>query len=234
MKHNRTPTRAHVQTEVNCAKTFIQRADYKSQELGDMMKATGARTQRALSPPYPIEENERMSQKDPFTLFDLTETIKAIISDIIDAESVSDKEQVNALMEELDTLYDARESKHEAYVHVIKNSLAGAENHQSVSDEFGARARALTNLAKRLKQRLLEDMEQHGEEVVNAGIFKIARQRNSQPSVVLHTAADELPEEFQRVTIEADKDALREALNAGETLNGVTLHLGEHIRIRVG
>ena len=172
-------------------------------------------------------------QRDPFTLFDITHEIKAILRDIEDADIAGDADEVEALHAELEALYDTRDSKHEGYVHVIKNSVASAEGHQAVSDEFGARARALTNLAKRLKERLLDDMEQHDESVVNAGIFKIARQRNSQPSVVLSVEADELPEAYQSVEIKADKDALKEAINAGEEITGVNLKTGEHIRIRV-
>ena len=172
-------------------------------------------------------------QRDPFTLFDITHEIKAVLRDIEDADIAGDADEVEALHAELEALYDTRDSKHEGYVHVIKNSVASAEGHQAVSDEFGARARALTNLAKRLKERLLDDMEQHDESVVNAGIFKIARQRNSQPSLVLSIEAEELPSEYQKVTVEADNPVLKEALKAGEKIDGAELEDGEHIRIRV-
>ena len=171
-------------------------------------------------------------QKDPFTLFDLTKEIKAIILDIVDAEIAGDKDEVKALMAELDEFYDARESKHEGYVKVIKNSLAGAENHQSVSDEFGKRATALKNLAKRLKETLLDDMEQHGEEAVPAGIFKIARQQNSVPTVNVLIPDEDLPAEYQNVTVEADKTALRRAIKNGTEIDGVDMEYGEHVRIR--
>ena len=135
-------------------------------------------------------------QRDPFTLFDIRGDIKAIILDIVDAEIAGDKDEVKALMAELDELYDSKESKHEGYVHVIKNSLAGAEGHQSVSDEFGKRATALTNVAIRLKERLLADMQEHGEEAVPAGIFKIARQANSIPSLILEIDARRFAKRF--------------------------------------
>ena len=171
--------------------------------------------------------------RSPFTLFELSDKVKAIISDIIDAEIAGNDDEVKTLLAELDELYDARETKHEAYVYVIKNSLATSEACKSEADAFENRARALKNLAKRLKERLLFDMKQHDEEAVPAGIFKIARQRNSQPSVIIDIEPEDLPRDYQKVNIEPDKDALKQAINAGETINGVDLKTGEHIRIRV-
>lgn len=172
-------------------------------------------------------------QRDPFTLFDLRDEIKAIIADIIDAEIAGDEDEVEALMEELDELYEAKETKHEGYVYVIKNSLGSGANHKAEAKAFDVRGNALINLAKRLKKRLLEDLQQHGEEVVNAGKFKIARQSNSQPSLVLSVDAENLPSDYQKVTVEADNDALKQALKAGEKIVGAKLEKGEHIRIRV-
>ena len=171
--------------------------------------------------------------KDPYTLFGLTDEIKAIVADIVEADIAGDEDEVQALIEELDTLYDAKESKRQGYVHVIKNSLASAENHKGVAEDFEARAKAHTNLAKKLKNRLLFDMQENDEQAAPAGDFKIARQRNSQPSVVLSIQAEDLPAEFQKVTVDADKDALKFAINAGEVIDGVDLETGEHIRIYV-
>ena len=169
--------------------------------------------------------------KNPFTLLDLSDEITNISQDIIDAEIAGDMDQVEALMEELDSLYDKRSDKHEAYVFVIKNALAAAPPCRVEAEAFTVRARALENTAKRLKRRLLDDLQKHGEAVANAGIFKIARQKNSQPTLKLTIDAEDLPQDFQRITIEADKDAIKEALNAGEEIDGAALEDGEHIRI---
>lgn len=172
--------------------------------------------------------------RTPFTLFELSEKITAMVADIIDAEIAGDKEEVEALLEALDALYDARESKREAYVYVIKNSLATSEACKAEANAFDVRANALMNLAKRLKERLLFDLQEDGAEKAPAGIFKIARQRNSQPSLIVEIDAEDLPADFQKVSVDVDNDALREALNAGERIRGARLELGEHIRIRVG
>ena len=118
-------------------------------------------------------------------------------------------------------------------MYLIKNSLASAENHKGTAKAFDARAKAHVNLAKTLKERLLFDMQANGEESVPAGEFRIKRQRNSQASVVLDIDAEDLPEDYQKVTVEADKDALKYAIKAGEVIDGVNVETGEHVRIYV-
>ena len=166
------------------------------------------------------------------TIFELQAEIEQIIDDIIDAELAGDKDAVDALHAELDKLYDARTTKHEGYVHVIKNSLNTAKGCKAEADFFAKRATALNNLAKRLKDTLKEDLIHHDEESVKAEKYRIARQKNSQPTVNIHIPDEDLPAEYQNVTVEADKPALRKAINGGEEIDGVDLEYGEHVRIR--
>ena len=167
------------------------------------------------------------------TLFELTDAITDLVDDIIDALIAGDTEAVETLFDELDSLYERRSEKHEGYVHVIKNAEAAAEACYKEATAFYARNKALKGLATRLKDTLMADLHQHGETRTDAGNFKIARQKNSQPSVILNIAAEALPTEFQRRTIEADKTALKDALKNGEVIDGVSLETGEHLRIRV-
>lgn len=167
-----------------------------------------------------------------FTLFQLTDTAHEIVQDLIDAQIKGDTHEVEALIQELNNLYKARTEKHEAYVHVIKNAEATAHACKAEADAFIVRARALDNLSKRLKSILLADLHQHSEKTAPAGKFKIARQAG-QPRVVVHVEVSQLPDDYQRITIEADKTALKDALKAGDVIDGVELEDTEHIRIRV-
>ena len=168
------------------------------------------------------------------TLFQLTDVITDIVDDIVDAIITGDTEvSVESLIDELDSLYERRSEKHEGYIHVIKNAEAAAKACYKEANAFYARNKALKGLATRLKDTLMADLQQHGENSTTAGTFKIARQKNSQPSVILNIETEALPTEFQRITIEADKDALKDALNNGTEIDGVALVTGEHIRIRV-
>ena len=166
------------------------------------------------------------------TLFELTDAITDIVDELVDALIAGDTEEVESLLDELDSLYGARAEKHEGYVHVIKNAETAAAACKAQANAFYARAKALENLSRRLKDTLLADLQQHGETRTRAGNFKIARQ-NGSPRVVVSIDAADLPVDFQRITIEADKTALKDALKHGETIDGVELESTEHIRIRV-
>ena len=61
------------------------------------------------------------------TLFELTDAILDLVDDIVDASIAGDEEELNALYDELSTHYGKRASKHEGYVHVIKNAEATAK-----------------------------------------------------------------------------------------------------------
>ena len=166
------------------------------------------------------------------TIFQLQAEIGEIIDDIVDAEIAGDTDAVDALIAKLDQLYDARTTKYEGYVHVIKNALNTAKGCKAEADFFAKRATALNNLAKRLKNNLHDDLVHHDEESVKAGKYRIARQKNSQPTVNVRIPDADLPAAYQKVTVEADKTALKQAIENGEEIDGVDLETGEHIRIR--
>ena len=166
------------------------------------------------------------------TLFELTASILQIIDEIVDAEIANDTEQLHALYAELDTHYANRSEKQGGYVHVIKNAEITAKACKAEAQEFMARSKALENLTARLKETLRLDLQQHGETSTTAGKFKIARQ-NGPPRVVIEIPVSELPVPYQRVSIEADKTALKDALKNGEDVEGVAFEATEHIRIRV-
>ena len=166
------------------------------------------------------------------TLFDLTQTISDLVDDLVDAHIAGDTEEIQALFEELDSLYGARSEKHVGYIHVIKNAESAAENCKAEASLFAKRANALKNLASRLKETLRMDLREHGEKSTTAGNFKIARQ-NGAPRVVVRIDPESLPDDFQRITIEADKSALKDALKRGESVDGVELEISEHVRIRL-
>ena len=93
------------------------------------------------------------------------------------------------------------------------------------------KAAARENLSKRLKKVLVGDLSHHGEESVLAGDFKLTRKITD--SVKLHIDAEDLPAEYQRVKIEADKPELKRALKRGEEIDGAELEETEHIQIKV-
>lgn len=152
-----------------------------------------------------------------------SDTPETAIDDIIDAHIAGDEDDIQALMEKLDTLYSERSEKHEGYICFIRNA-------QEEAKKLRTRARALSKLAKQLRGTLLDDMRQHGEKQTNAGKFRLSL-RNGPPRVVLHIDAVELPEKYWRIM--ADTTALSRALSTGEAIQGVELERNEHIAITV-
>ena len=169
------------------------------------------------------------SSSDPDTLFDISTEMKLIIREITEAQADKNLDLVSELTDELLNIMDQHEDKYEAYVHVIKNSLNGAAGNKEIADIFGAKATALNNLAKRLKETLVQDLKQHGLTKADAGIFTIRTQKNSIPTLDVKVSAEELPERFH--TIEVNKEELRFALANGEKIEGATLETGVHLRI---
>ena len=166
---------------------------------------------------------------DPFSIFDISREIKNITADIIDAEMNGDTEEVDALFEALEDMHASRSDKHVSYIHVIKNAEHAAAGSRAQAEEHRKKAVARENLSKRLKKTLVGDLQHHGDTSITAGDFKLARQ--SRESVKLHIEAEDLPAEYQRVTIDADKTTLKRDLKNKVKIDGVELEAAEHIRI---
>ena len=172
---------------------------------------------------------ERITGKDPYTLFEIRKEIREIIGEITEAQQDKNADLVSKLTDELLHSLDLLEDKHEAIVYVIKSSAAAAEYNKAIANQFQAIATAHNNLVQKLKERLDEDMQTHDVSKLDAGIFTIRRQKNSIPTLTIHIPPEELPERFHKIV--ANTDELRFAINGGEEVNGVTLIKGEHIRI---
>ena len=177
----------------------------------------------------PIHETVTHASPDPDTLFEISGEIKVIMREITEAQAEKDYELVDTLTDELLDLMDKHENKYERYVHVIKNALNSATGNKEIADIFQAKATALNNLAKRLKETILRDMEQLNLVKVDAGIFTIRTQRNSIPTLTVEIDPEDLDERFQ--IIEPNKEELRFAISNGEEVDGVTLEKGYHTRI---
>ena len=117
-----------------------------------------------------------------------------------------------------------------SYTHMSSGILSTGQKRgkRSLTRPY-AEASALKNLAKLLEQRLTDDMKQRNLKEVAARIYTIRIVENNIPTVIVNIPAEQLPERFQRV--KPDKIKLNSAIIDGEEVEGVTLEVGEHIRI---
>ena len=163
------------------------------------------------------------------TFFDIRGEIRSIVGAITEAQAERDYELVSELTDELIALMDKHEDKYELYAYVIKNSINGEKKRREIAYPSNAEARALKNLAELLEQRLRDDMKQRNLKEVEAKIYTIRIVKNTISKVIVNIPAEQLPERFQRV--KPDKIKLKSAIIDGEEVEGVTLELGEQIKI---
>ena len=163
------------------------------------------------------------------TFFDIKGEIRSIVGAITEAQVERDSELVSELTDELIALIDKHEDKYELYAQVIKNSINGEQKRRQIAYPSNAEALALKNLAELLKQRLKDDMKQRNLKEVEARIYTIRIEENNISKVIVNIPAEQLPERFQRV--KPDKIKLKSVIIDGEEVEGVTLELGEQIKI---
>ena len=163
------------------------------------------------------------------TFFDIRGEIRSIVGDITEAQAERDYELVSELTDELIALMDKHEDKYELYADTIKKSINGEKESREIARPHNAKARALNKLATLLEQRLKDGMKQRNLKEVKARIYTIRIEENKNLKVIVNIPPEQLPGRFQRV--KPDKIKLKSAIKDGEEVEGVTLELGEHIKI---
>lgn len=117
----------------------------------------------------------------------------------------------------------------------IRNTEALAEQIKQAEATMAARRKALENRADRIRQYLLENMQRTGISKIESPWFKIALSKN-QPSVVVDdedTLKFAHPEFVKVVTTESlDKTAIKEAIKAGQIVEGAHLVQAERVTIK--
>lgn len=155
-------------------------------------------------------------------LFDETGEIKQVTTEFANAFQQDDEELSEELFEELIDLINSHEERYQTVACIIIDS-------RNLTEEYRAKARAYNDLAKRLRDRLQNRMDQQGLRELNAGIFTLRIKRTGFPTVIVDIPVEELPQQFQ--SIKPDKIKLRSALSNGEKVEGVTLEIGEYVAI---
>jgi hypothetical protein len=99
-------------------------------------------------------------------------------------------------------------------------------------DRLNGRIRSCEARAARWKYLLEQALDAAGEKAAKGRLFKARVAANSAPSVTVLVDPAELPCEYQRVRIDADKAKLADRWKAGLPLpEGVAATIGRHVRI---
>ena len=153
-----------------------------------------------------------------FTLYELTEEAREL-QDMIEEyppETFSDT------IESLQLMIEDKAGSYAAVNQNITNEIAALK-----AEEERLRARQM-----RLMKAIKEAMNALGKTKIKTEKFTFSVSKNGglQP---IKVDAEKLPDKFKKVIMEPDNERIREALKAGETIEGVEiLPRGEHLTIK--
>lgn len=124
--------------------------------------------------------------------------------------------------------------KADNYAKIIKNLEAEKDGYEKEAKRLADRAAVIGNNIKSLKANLLWSMKETGKDKIKTNLFSISVAKNGgKAPLVVDVPAEELPTELQKITIDADKDALRKYIEeTGDFSYGHIADRGEHVSIR--
>ena len=162
------------------------------------------------------------------SLYDLSNDYAWLLSLLYDEDA-----DEQTLIDTLDSIEGAIDDKAENYAKIIKDLEKSAENIGEEITRLRARQQAVKNRAEWLKGNLYSAMKAVGKTKIKGDIFTVSIQKNggAAPLRVL-VEAEDLPDELRKVKYEADKTALRELAEKGDTRFAVIEERGESLRIK--
>lgn len=181
------------------------------------------------------------------TLFDIDANRAALIDLLEEVEETQTDDDAKVIAAWFDEIDGAFEDKVASYIVVIRLQETLQKGLDEEAKRLADRARVHANRVKRLKDTLMYVFDNGGITKVETNRGTVAVQRNGGlPPVILApdlTSPEMIPAQFQRVKVDANIEAIREALNRGETIevkrdDGTTFPLatigavGRHVRIR--
>lgn len=156
------------------------------------------------------------------SLYQLTEELTALLN-MADTEMSEDIDA--AMKEHTALLIEAFDAKADNYAALIRTCETRASARYEESQRLNKLAQADEALAMRLRMALLEAMQATGRKKVQTERFALTVAQNGGKQPVVVTDEDALPAEF-RVPVwseKIDRDAIREALERGDTVEGAVL-----------
>ena len=178
-----------------------------------------------------MTEQSRSKMRSLFNISDDLEKLNELLDDC--GDDAQQQELINSWLEQLG---DERDCKLDEYAALITEMLTRAQVRKTEAKRMMELATADENRAKILKDRLKWFFETHGLKTLETDRYKLQIQRNGGKAPLIlkdSLSPNELPESFQKVIIEPNITAIREALEAGKYLDFAQLgDRGTSIRIK--
>ena len=202
---------------------------------------------KALCTPchQPVEQAQPMTEQpatylveapQPKTrsLFSISDDLEKL-NELLD-ESTDDTQQQELINNWLDQLGDERDHKLDGYAALITEMLARSEVRKAESKRMMDLATADDNRARLLKDRLKWFFSAHNLKTVETARYKLSLAKNGGKAPLIldeSIPVTQLPEQFQKVSIDPNTTAIRVALERGERLDFAQLgERGSSIRIK--
>lgn len=180
---------------------------------------------------YQVESQPKPKSRTLFSISDDLEKLNELLDECAD-----DTEQKQLLEDWLEHLGDERDKKLDAYAALITEMQARAEVRKGEAKRLMELAAADENRAKLLKDRLKWFFETHNLKTLETSRYKLSLAKNGgkAPLVIDQSVlVSRIPERFQKVSVDFDTAAIRDALERGERLNFAQLgERGTSMRIK--
>ena len=157
--------------------------------------------------------------------------IVAELQDFVAANEGLEDEQ--AYRDTLEGLQGELDDKVSQWARCIKNLEGEREAIKAEGDRLTKRAKSIDNEVKHMKDTLLMYLKAAGVSKAGDAVIKASIVKNGgQAPLEIDLIPVDLPEDFQKITIDADKEAIRAALEGGQQLEWARIgERGEHVKI---
>ena len=170
------------------------------------------------------------------TLFEITDNIRALDKLLEANDGVVDDEIGKQIIEVLVNAEGKFADKADNYATLIKEYEGRVTIRMEEADRIAHRAQVDSRAATAMKERLQLAMEMLNVRKMETSRFKLGIQKNGGKAPLImddDVMVNLLPDELCSVVRSVDKTAVRELIDAGETLPGFTIgERGESLRIR--
>lgn len=185
----------------------------------------------------PVTEQPTIYNVEPQfkrTLFSISDDLQHL-NDLLD-EVGDDAQQQELINNWLDAVGEERDKKLDGYAALISEMQARADVRKAEARRLQDLAATDENRARLLKERLKSFFQLHDIKTIDTARYRLSLAKNGGKAPLIlkdDLSPTQLPEQFQKVSIDADTAKIREALEAGESLEWARLgERGSSIRIK--
>lgn len=158
-------------------------------------------------------------------LYEMTEEIRNLYETLAEADAEDIDQIVSDAIEGIEA-----DKKVEGYCQVIKQLKADAEMLKAEKARIDRKKATAENAIERMRKALTDFMEASHQDKVKAGTFSVSMRETASVNILNEL---DLPERFLIPQMpKADKKAIKEALDNGETVDGAELTFTKGVTIR--